>query len=139
MAASCLLFCRHSLCAGSHLAAGCLLQAGAGAADGAQGNEGPAGQVCDSCGIPGGGGDVAHSVCGHAMLANVQHHSGAREVSGPALFGTMPDVEVPSVALQKSSQAAVGNLKAELQHHARMLQGTLGAQQASQTEVSRLP
>ena len=85
-----------------------------------------------------GGAEVACSVCGHAMLADVQHHCGTRAVSGPPLFGIMPDVEVSSAALQRSSQAAVGVLKAELQHQARILQGTLGAQQASQTEVSRL-
>ena len=42
------------------------------------------------------------------------------------------------MALQRSSQAAVSSLKTELQQQARMLQGTLGAQQASQIEVSRL-
>ena len=82
--------------------------------------------------------EVAYSACGCATLADVQHCCGARKASGPPLFGIVPDAEVPSVALQRNSQAAVGTLKVELQHQARVLQGTLGAQQASQTEVSTL-
>ncbi len=84
-----------------------------------------------------GGPEVTYLVCGHAMLVDVKHYCGARRVSAPLLFGIMPDAKSPFVALQRSSQAAVGSLKAELQHQARILQGTLGAQQASQTKVSR--